>query len=95
MDARVGQRVRIGISPKAMLKASIVLYIVPILALIVGGLLGNTLFPQHKDIWSFSTRVGLFIGCFLIIKAFGKHFRNRTVYFPTVTEVLMDQHLED
>jgi sigma-E factor negative regulatory protein RseC len=50
MGAREGQRVKIGISPKVVLKASFILYMVPILALIIGAVLGNYFGPQHKEI---------------------------------------------
>jgi sigma-E factor negative regulatory protein RseC len=91
MGAREGQRVKIGISPKAVLKASFILYMVPILALIIGAVLGNYLGPQHREIWAVSMGVGFFVGSYFVIKALSKHLENKAEYVPVVTEILADQ----
>jgi sigma-E factor negative regulatory protein RseC len=91
MGAREGQKVKIGISPKVVLKASFILYMVPILALIIGAVLGNYLGPQHREIWAVSLGVGFFVGSYLVIKALSKHFENKAEYVPVVTEILADQ----
>ncbi len=82
---------KIGISPKAVLKASFILYMVPILALIIGAMLGNYLGPQHKEIWAVSMGIGFFIGSFFVIKALSKQFEDKAEYLPVVTEILADQ----
>jgi sigma-E factor negative regulatory protein RseC len=91
IGAREGQKVKIGISPKAVLKASFILYMVPILALIIGAVLGNYLGPQHREIWTVSLGVGFFVGSYLVIKALSKLFENKAEYVPVVTEILADQ----
>ncbi len=91
MDAKKGQKVKIGISPKAVLKASFILYMVPVLALIIGTVLGSYLGPQHREIWAVSVGVGFFVGSYFVIKALSKHFDNKAEYVPVVTEILRDQ----
>jgi sigma-E factor negative regulatory protein RseC len=91
IGAKEGQQVKIGISPKTVLKASFILYMVPILALIIGVMLGNFLGPQHKEIWAISVGIGFFIGSYFIIKGLSKRFANKGEYLPVITEILADQ----
>jgi sigma-E factor negative regulatory protein RseC len=91
IGAEKGQQVKIGISPRAVLKASFVLYMVIILALITGALLGNYLGPQHNEIWAVSMGVGFFVGSYFVIKALSKHFENKGEYVLVVTKILGDQ----
>ncbi len=91
IGAKRGQQVRIGISSKAVLKASFILYIVPILALIFGAMLGKYLAPQHNEIWAVFVGVGFFVGSYFVIKALSKRFEKRAEYLPMVTEILADQ----
>jgi len=91
IGAEKGQKVKIGISPKAVLKASLILYMVPILALIIGAVLGNYLGAQHNDIWSFSMGIGFFAGSYIVIKALSKRFEGKAEYLPVVTEILASQ----
>lgn len=88
IGAREGQLVKIGISQKAVLKASFILYMIPILALVIGAMLGNYLGPQHSEIWSAFTGVGFFVASYVVIKALNKHFENKAEYVPVVTEIL-------
>jgi sigma-E factor negative regulatory protein RseC len=90
IGAEKGQKVKIGISQKAVLKASFILYMVPILALIVGAMLGDYLGPQHKQVWAVSMGVGFFVGSYFVIKALSKHFENKAEYSPVITEILPD-----
>jgi sigma-E factor negative regulatory protein RseC len=77
IGAEKGQKVKIGISQKAVLKASFVLYMVP-------------LGPQHKQVWAVSMGVGFFVGSYFVIKALSKHFENKAEYSPVITEILPD-----
>jgi sigma-E factor negative regulatory protein RseC len=88
MGAREGQKVKIGISPKAVLKASFILYMVPILALIIGAVLGNYLGPQHREVWTVSLGVGFFVGSYFVIKALNTYLENKAEYLPVITGIL-------
>jgi sigma-E factor negative regulatory protein RseC len=72
-----GQQVRVVISPKAALKASFILYMGPVLALIVGAVLGNYLSPHHKELWAASMGIGFLVGSYFVIEALNKHFENK------------------
>jgi sigma-E factor negative regulatory protein RseC len=56
IGAKEGQQVKIGISPKTILKVSFILYMIPILALIIGAMFGGHLGAQHKEIWAITFR---------------------------------------
>jgi sigma-E factor negative regulatory protein RseC len=88
IGAEKGQKVKIGISPKAVLKASFILYMVPILALIIGAVLGNYFGSQHREIWAISMGTGFFVGSYFVIKALSKHLENKAEYFPVITGIL-------
>jgi positive regulator of sigma E activity len=83
--------VKIGISPKAFLKASFILSMIPILALIIGAMFGSHLGAQHKEIWAISVGIGFFIGSYFVIRASSKRFENKAEYLPVITEILADQ----
>ena len=91
IGAKEGQQVKIGISPKAVLKASFILYMVPILALIIGAMIGSYLGSQHKEIWAIFLGLGFLVGSYFVIKALSKHFENKAEYLPVVTEILASQ----
>jgi sigma-E factor negative regulatory protein RseC len=95
VGAEVGQHVKIGISSKALLKASMILYIIPVLTLIVGALVGNMLFAQQKEIGSFSFGVGFFVGSFVIIRQWGRSSKKKLHYVPRVTQILMSSSSSD
>jgi sigma-E factor negative regulatory protein RseC len=84
----MGQRVKIGISPRALLKASFILYIIPIVALVIGAMLGNNFSSGNKEVWAVLLGGGFLVGSFLLIKAFGKYLNLKNEYLPTATEVL-------
>jgi sigma-E factor negative regulatory protein RseC len=88
IGARVGQRVKIGVSPRALLKASFILYIIPIVALVIGAMLGNSFSSGNKEVWAVLLGGGFLVGSFLLIKAFGKYLNLKNEYLPTATEVL-------
>jgi sigma-E factor negative regulatory protein RseC len=91
IGAKEGQQVKVGISPKAVLKASFIFYMIPILSLIIGVMLGNYLGPKHREIWAISLGFGFFVGSYFVIRALNKHFENKSEYLPVVTEILTDQ----
>jgi sigma-E factor negative regulatory protein RseC len=90
IGAKEGQQVKIGISPKTILKVSFILYMIPILALIIGAMFGGHLGAQHKEIWAISVGIGFFIGSYFVIKGLSKRFENKAEYLPVVTEILAD-----
>lgn len=90
IGAEKGQKVKIGISQKALLRASFILYMVPIFSLIIGAMLGNYFGPQQKEIWAVSMGVGFFFGSYFVIKALNKYLENKAEYLPVITEILPD-----
>jgi positive regulator of sigma E activity len=60
----MGQRVKIGISPRASLKASFILYIIPIVALVIGAMLGNNFSSGNKEVWAVLLGGGFLVGSF-------------------------------
>ncbi|UAA40072.1 SoxR reducing system RseC family protein [Paraneptunicella aestuarii] len=53
-DFQAGQQVRLGVSEEKLLAASSIMYLVPLLALIIGALLGQQILPLlgfHAESW--------------------------------------------
>ncbi len=57
IEAREGELVVLGIQEGALLRGSVAVYIVPLIAMLAGGLVGEALGP----LWGISTEVGAFV----------------------------------
>ncbi|NIQ96778.1 MAG: SoxR reducing system RseC family protein [Desulfuromonadales bacterium] len=88
IGAEVGDRVRLAISSKKFLSSSFLVYIVPLVALIVGAVVGEvvgTRFAQgvNPDLLAAIFGVAFLVGSFLIIKVGTKAIPKDT-YLPRI-----------
>ena len=76
VDARVGDRVVLGLEESALLRGSLAVYIVPLLAMIAGGVLGEALAPALSfSISEYLSLPAAFAGLaagFLWVRRFGR-----------------------
>lgn len=80
--ARVGDHVIIGVEERAFLKGSSMAYLLPIMALVAGGYLGETLFPAVGQLAAILGGIGGLAGALYWLK---QRFRNpiyRSRYQP-------------
>lgn len=94
IGVQVDQEVRVVCEPKGRVKASFILYILPVISMLTGAILGNSLAlrsgAQNPEIWSIGAGFSLFILSFLVIKAFSGHFERRSEYLPSIVEVVRE-----
>ena len=95
VHALVGDRVKIAASTDTFLKSSFVIYIVPLIALVLGAILGKFIgesLVTSIDPNMLSAIFGVFflVGSFLIIRV-GSTALNKDFYMPQILEVLREE----
>ncbi|MFO7706892.1 MAG: SoxR reducing system RseC family protein [Desulfobacterales bacterium] len=90
LGATAGQKVRIIYRVEGEVKASLILYIVPVLALLFGALLGTAIDPfNNTDLSAVVAGLSFVAVSFLLIRKYAawKYGRKRS-YHPSISEVL-------
>ena len=93
IGAQVGDKVKVNMETVNVLKAAVIVYIVPLLALLIGTI-GTyfvlDLLKISANIEAISGAIGLvsMLISFLILKMNDKKFRDSREYIPIVTEVV-------
>ena len=95
IGARVGHKVRLVTSSKSFLQSSFILYIVPLIALIVGAIAGHLIGERletgiNPDLLSALLGTAFLIGAFLTIRV-GTRALPREDYMPRITEILAEE----
>lgn len=91
--AKVGDAVRVTVPPKTFLKASFLVYMVPVAALIVGALLGSTLGPSlspgvSSDLFAVVFGLTLFCLSFALLRVWARGTKGGEKYYPVISEIL-------
>jgi sigma-E factor negative regulatory protein RseC len=89
--ARIGDRIQLSISSGALLKATFLLYLFPVLCMLAGGLLGNWIAPSFRANPSGVAAISalLFLGIsLLIVRAGGQHLGGKESYRPRIIRVI-------
>jgi len=89
--AKVDDRVTISFETSSLLKVSFLVYMVPVLFLILGVVIGNKIAPiLNYDQTIFSIVVGfLFLfAAFFVVKAKGKDLSEKDAYKPKIIRIL-------
>lgn len=92
--AEVGEQVRIATTTKSFLQSSFLLYIVPLIALVIGavaGMLVGEAIPTGLDPNLLSAIFGVFfmVGSFVILRV-GSNALNKETYMPKIIEILKE-----
>ncbi len=83
LQAKIGQQVLLSLPGKTFLRASLIVYLIPLLALFGGAVIGQ----QVSEAWAV---VGTFLGLGLSFSGlwyYNKHL-NPDAYLPTITRIL-------
>lgn len=89
-DARVGDRIVLNIETASLLKATFLLYVFPILAMIAGAVLGQTVAVMRgTDPSGLSALFGfLFFGlAFIVIRITGRRLSENASYQPEIIKI--------
>ena len=94
LGAEIGEQVRIATTTKSFLQSSFLLYIVPLIALVIGaiaGLLVGEKIPTGLDPNLLSAIFGVFFmsGSFVILRV-GSNVLNKESYMPKIIEILKE-----
>ena len=88
IDARVGDRVVIGIAESGLLRGSLAVYAVPLLGLFAGALagqlLGSTVFAMPSDFFAIAGAISGFVAALVWLKRFSHDKEKDTAYQPVV-----------
>jgi len=88
--ARAGDRVRIQLSDKALLWASLQVYLLPPIFLLLGAILGQHLAPRwglDADLAALLFGFSAFVLVFAVVKVLANRDTKRNLYRPTVVEI--------
>ncbi len=93
LGAKKGQKVKVVLAPQVYLKASIILYGIPMAALIAGAIIGKNISTryvgeQNSDLWAFIAGVVCMLVSFLFIRSYNKKVEKTQKYKPVIVEIL-------
>lgn len=93
LGAKKGQKVKVVIAPQVYLKASIILYGLPMVALVGGAILGKNMAIKYgaaadSDFWAFISGMACLIFSFFFIRMYNKKVEKSRRYRPVIVEIL-------
>lgn len=86
LGAHVGARVEVAIQPKTFLKASFIVYIVPLISFVIGGSVGKSI--GGTDAWAALSGIAAMLLCYVGIWAYNKWALKEGKYQPEIVAVL-------
>jgi len=94
LAAGVGEQVRIATTTKSFLQSSFLLYIVPLIALVIGAIVGNLVGENittglDPNLLSAILGVSFMSGSFVILRV-GSNVLNKERYMPKIVEILKE-----
>ncbi len=93
LGAKKGQRVKVVLAPQVYLKASIILYGIPMAALVAGAIIGKNIALRsagepNSDLWAFLAGMVSMITSFIFIRSYNKKVEKTQKYKPMIVEIL-------
>lgn len=95
LNAQKGQKVKVVVAPQVYLKASIILYGIPMVALVTGAILAKNLalrwgYSAQSDLWAFIAGMACMGISFLFIRSYNNRVEKTQQYKPVIVEILSD-----
>ncbi|MHB8844166.1 MAG: SoxR reducing system RseC family protein [Nitrospirota bacterium] len=93
LGAKQGQKVKVVIAPQLYLKASIILYGIPMTVFVTAAIIGKNLavrFGQEtsSDLWAFISGMTFMLVSFFFIRRYNKKVEKTQEYKPVIVEIL-------
>jgi sigma-E factor negative regulatory protein RseC len=93
LGAVKGQKVKVVVAPQLYLKASIILYGIPMAAMVAGAILGkNTAIAfigeANSDLWAFIAGMTCLVISFYFIRLYNNKVEKTREYKPVIVEIL-------
>lgn len=91
INAKAGQVVRLEMGSGMVLKATFLLYIFPLLMMLLGYLLGSSLFSAAEELVGFLTGMTFLGLSFLLIRFLDGYLGRRWELIPTIKQIMVVQ----
>ncbi len=93
LGAKKGQKVKVVVAPQVYLKASIILYGIPMAVFIAGAIIAKNLALRmgseaNSDLWAFIAGMVCLLVSFLFIRSYNKKVEKTQKYKPVIVEIL-------
>jgi sigma-E factor negative regulatory protein RseC len=93
LGAVKGQKVKVVVAPQLYLKASIILYGIPMTVFVGGAIVAKNLAVKYgaeanSDLWAFAAGTACLLVSFLFIRAYNKKVEKTRMYKPVIVEIL-------
>lgn len=93
LGAKKGQKVKVVLAPQVYLKASIILYGIPMAVFVAAAIAGKNLGLRYgaesaSDLWAFIAAVVSMAVSFLFIRMYNKKVEKTQEYKPVIVEIL-------
>ena len=93
LGAVKGQKVKVVVAPQVYLQASIILYGIPMVALVAGAIIAKNIArpyvgEQHSDLWAFIAGMTAMAISFFFIRMYNNKVEKTQKYKPIIVEIL-------
>jgi sigma-E factor negative regulatory protein RseC len=93
LGAKKGQKVKVVVAPQVYLKASIILYGIPMTVFVTAAIIGKNLAQKfsgeaHSDLWAFLSGMALMVVSFFFLRRYNKKVERTQEYKPVIVEIL-------
>ena len=93
LGAKQGQKVKVVLAPQLYLKASIIIYGIPMAVFIAAAIIAKNLAIQHgseanSDLWAFLAGMTCLVISFFFIRSYNKKVEKTREYKPVIVEIL-------
>ncbi len=95
LGAKKGQKVKVVLAPQLYLKASIIVYGIPMAVFIAAAIIAKNLAVRYgseanSDLWAFAAGMTCLVICFFFIRSYNKKVERTREYKPVIVEILSD-----
>ncbi len=93
LGAKKGQKVKVVVAPQVYLKASIILYGVPMVSLVAGAIIAKNIAERYtgespSDLWAFAAGMICMVVSFFFIRVYNNKVEKTQTYKPVIVEIL-------
>jgi len=93
LGAKKGQKVKVVVAPQVYLKASMILYGIPMTVFIAGAIIAKNLairagHEAGSDLWAFLAGTACLLASFFFIRSYSKKVERTQKYKPVIVEIL-------
>lgn len=93
LGSRKGQKVKVAIAPQTYLKASLILYGIPMVSLVGGAIIAKNIALTYgaeaqSDLWAFLSGMFCMVVSFLFLRRYNRKVEKTREYKPIIVEIL-------